>query len=171
MRAAAILFIGLLGGYLFHDIQVKSDGLSKLSVEVSEMKYQLMFALIEKPVAQERLKAVRMTSELESVGQQVAWMLLQTFKYDDNVNVRLAALDALTRYTHLPHVRKGLIQSIPVQDSPIVQLRLAEMMAAMQNTEALEPLKSWLNEQRVPGSYKADFNQRIESLSAPHREI
>ena len=45
------------------------------------------------------------------------------------------------------------------------------MMNAMQNTEALGPLKSWLNEQRVPGNYKADFNQRIESLSASHREI
>lgn len=168
---AAILLIGLLGGYLMKDYQDQSRQFEQLSSDVSQMKYQMLYQLREQPLAQERLKAVRLTNELESVDEHIANVLLQTLKSDPNINVRLAALDALIPYADLAYVREGLIKTIPVQDSPIVQLRVVDLMAEIQNSAAFAPLKEWINQQQVPGRYKNDFNNRIAKLNRSNKEI
>ena len=79
-----------------------------LGQEVSDLKELMMLSLLEKESATERLKAVSLTQEMDQASQKVTSALLQTLNNDDNVNVRLAALDALKPYSSDGNVRAGI---------------------------------------------------------------
>ena len=164
-RIAAIFFIGLIGGYFLNDYMDQSNQLEALKSEFSDMKLQMMVAQLNKPIAQERLNGIQLTSGLSTLDRQVSGALLWTLTNDQNVNVRLAALDVLADYLDLPFVREGLVKSIPFQDAPLVQLRLAEMMGAIQQKNALEPLYNWLSIHGMGEPYNSDFMEYIEPLN------
>ena len=54
--------------------------------------------------------------------------LLHTLRYDNSVDVRLAALDVLSRYSNRPEVHQGLVEALQGQQSPLVQLSLIDVL-------------------------------------------
>jgi HEAT repeat protein len=61
--------------------------------------------------------------------------------YDSNVDVRLAAIDALSRFAADPDVRSGLVKSLPIQKSPLVQISLIDLLVQLQERQSIEVLK------------------------------
>jgi hypothetical protein len=59
---------------------------------------------------------------------QVLAALLHAVNHDPNVNVRLAAVDALRKFAGNPVVKGSLDQSLVKQDSPMVQLALIDFI-------------------------------------------
>jgi HEAT repeat protein len=54
--------------------------------------------------------------------------LLQAVNHDSNVNVRLSAVDALQKFAADPEVARSMVNSIPGQESPLVQIALVDML-------------------------------------------
>ena len=75
-----------------------------------------------------RLNGVAYGRELQSEDRRVAEALFTTLLEDPNVNVRLAALDALRQGSTRPDTRARLVQSIPAQDSPLVQISAIDVL-------------------------------------------
>ncbi|HEY0742983.1 MAG TPA: HEAT repeat domain-containing protein, partial [Chryseosolibacter sp.] len=130
--ASVMLVIGVSVGYLMKPQASSNDQMAELSQQVVDLKEMMMLSLLEKESATERLKAVSLTSEMNSASQKVTDALLETLNNDENLNVRLAALEALKPYGRNSEVREALIKSIAHQDSPLVQVALAEAMAQLQ---------------------------------------
>jgi HEAT repeat protein len=72
--------------------------------------------------------------------------LMHTLNYDANVNVRLAAVDALSRFAGEPSVRDGLVKSLPKQDSPLVQISLIDLLVQLQERQSIDVLKRLTND-------------------------
>ena len=87
-----------------------------------------------------------------------------TLNNDPNVNVRLAALEALVPFTGQGAVREGLIRSIANQDSPLVQLNLAELMAAIQEKKSVGELQKLVDSEKTPVEVKDKIRQTIAVL-------
>ncbi|HMC59063.1 MAG TPA: HEAT repeat domain-containing protein, partial [Candidatus Solibacter sp.] len=51
--------------------------------------------------------------------------------HDSNVNVRLSAVDALQKFAGNPDVIRAMVQAIRVQDSPLVQIALIDMLVQL----------------------------------------
>ena len=64
-----------------------------LSQQVTELQEMMMLSMLEKGSATERLKAVGLTREMDEASKKVTNALIETLNHDENVNVRLAALD------------------------------------------------------------------------------
>ncbi len=141
-----------------------SDNVTELQLQVSELKEMMMLSMLEKESATDRLKAVSLTNEMDQVSQKVTSALLQTLNTDANVNVRLAAIEALKPYVQDSGVREGLIQSIAKQESPLVQMSLAELMAAIQEKKSITELKKLLQRDRMPNEVKKKISQSIDVL-------
>lgn len=171
LKIAAVLVLGVLIGSFYQNHAHRQAQYQQLAQDVSMMKYQMINGLLEKPVVQERLKAVKMSSELDVVDTKVSNALLQTFRHDPSVNVRLAALDVLYHYVSEESVRSGLIQSIQYQDSPLVQIRLAELMAEIQEEEAVAPLERWIDGQQIPGQFRMEFDQHLKQIKSLKLEM
>ncbi len=161
--ATVLLIAGFGAGYLLErpseDAQVK--GLTK---EISNLKEMVMLSLLEKESTTDRLRAVSLTSDMTQVSQKVTHALLQTLNEDENVNVRLAALEALKAFVKDDRVREGLVRSISKQDSPMVQLELAGLMVAIQEKKSVKELQKILDNERTPKEVKSKIKESIRVL-------
>ena len=63
--------------------------------------------------------------------------LLETVNYDDTVDVRLAAVDALRRLSTEAEVRARLASALDRQDSPLVQIALIDALSDSRSPQAL----------------------------------
>lgn len=161
--AAVLLVIGFVGGNL---LQRPSSGqdVQQLTRQVGELKEMMMLSLLEKESASERLRAVSLTNEMDKVSDKVTKALFQTLNHDTNVNVRLAALEALTPYVSQSGVREELIRAISMQDSPLVQVTLAELMASLQEKKSVSALQKLLDNDNTPKDVKNQIKKSIDVL-------
>lgn len=160
-----LLIIGLgLGLSLRNGSANNKQEIAQLSNQLTEMREMVLLTMLEQKSTGERLKAVNLTQGMDKVSQKVADALLHTLNKDENVNVRLSALDALYQYASEPKVREGLIQSISQQESPLVQLALAEVMVALQEKRSVKELQELLQKDQVPGVVKEKIKSSIEVL-------
>lgn len=159
----SLIIVGFAGGML---IQKNSGGheVVKLSSEVAELKEVVMLSMLEKESATDRLKAVSLSSEIEGKSKRVTEALIKTLNSDPSVNVRLAALDALQPYAKSPVVREALVRSIANQDSPLVQVALADLMAALQEKSSVTELKKLLQQRSTPKEVKKRIEENIKVL-------
>jgi HEAT repeats len=161
--ASVLLIAGFAGGYLIRSSSQKPE-VQQLTKEVSDLKEMMMLSLLEKESATERLKAVSLTNDMDHVSTKVTEALFQTLNNDNNVNVRLAALEALKPYVKESEVRMKLIQSIAMQDSPLVQVEMAQLMAAMQEKRSVKELQKLLDSDKTPKEIKTKLKESIEVL-------
>ena len=136
----------------------------ELTQQVSDLREMMIFSLLEKESASERIKAVNLTSEMNEVSEKVTDALFKTMNRDENVNVRLSALEALKPYAKQSRVREQLIESIGKQDSPLVQVALAEFMAAIQEKKSVKELQKLLQNENTPKEVKSKINESIKVL-------
>jgi uncharacterized protein (UPF0147 family) len=162
--ATVALLIGLAGGYFLKPSSSQPD-MHALTQEVADLKEMMMLSLLEKESATDRLKAVSLTEEMDQASQKVTSALLQTLNEDSNVNVRLAALDALKPYSKDSHVRQELIRSIAQQESPLVQIALAELMAELHEKSSVQELTKILKDKKTPRDVKKRVKESIDVLT------
>src|SRR5258708_19284634 len=93
----------------------------------------MVVCMLQLEAASERLQAVSYSAQVDQADPQVLGALLRTVRSDSSVDVRLAALDALTRYGNRPEVRKGLIDAMQSQQSPMVQIPLINPLVDLHN--------------------------------------
>lgn len=161
--ATVLILIGFSAGYFIQSPSENKE-VSQLTEEVSELKEMMMLSLLEKESATQRLKAVSLTSEMDQASEKVTNALFATLNHDENVNVRLAALEALTAYSKDSAVRAKLIESIATQDSPLVQMAMAELMVAIQEKKSVDALKQLLNSDKTPKEVKTKISESIKVL-------
>ena len=119
----------------------KQDGeLARLRDEVGELRELLTLSLLQQQSASERLRGVSWSSQVQQPEEPVLSALLQTLNSDPNVNVRLAALDALQRVSNLQRVREGLLQALEKQKSPLVQITLIDWLVESKERQAVDVL-------------------------------
>ena len=164
--ASVMLIIGVGIGYL---LRPASDGvdnkeITDISRQMEEMKEMMMLTLLEKESATERLKAVSLTNDMDKASEKVTSALLETLNNDENANVRLAALEALKPYAGNSNVREELIRSIAQQESPLVQVALADMMAALQVKSSVKELEKILKSDKTPSDIKTRIKKSIDIL-------
>lgn len=159
----ASLTMGLFIGWWMLPSQNQKEDISQLSSEIQDMKEMMMLTLIEQPKAQERIRAVNLTSELPDADGKVVKALISTLNHDDNLNVRLASLESLLRFRDEPGVRHALIDALKMQDSPLMLVAIADALVAIQekeSVEAMEELKGEVEDELV----KDKLEESIQTL-------
>src|SRR5258706_8632026 len=147
--ASVLLIAGFVGGYLL-ERPAENTQVRALTQEVGNLKEMVMLSLLEKESATDRLRAVSLTSDMSQASQKVIRALFKTLNEDDNVNVRLAALEELKSYVRDGHVREELVRSISKQDSPMVQVELAEFMVTIQEKRSVKELQRIVENEKTP---------------------
>ena len=163
--AISLVLLGLTAGLAWQQwANNPRQEMAALTRELQDMRETVMLSLIEKGSTGERLKAVSIANQLEGGSHLVKTALLETLRTDENVNVRLAALEALYPYADDPQVREGLIQSIQKQESPIVLIAMAEFMVALREKRSVREFRQVLRNQPAPPEIEQKINQSMEML-------
>jgi hypothetical protein len=167
IRVAAGIGLFLLGWFAsgwFSSTPVSNDQVAGLAGEVKQLKETLILTMMEQSSPVARIKAVNMVSEFKSADNQIITGLLKVLNQDENDNLRLLSLDALSRYLNLPEVRQCLISSIGNQTSPLVQLRLAEIMLALNEKRAVPEFQKVLKNANLNYSVRGKINEAVVVL-------
>ncbi len=171
---AACLLVGgfLMGRYLFQPQSAIQPGPAS-GIEVTnsnatpreaESAPDAILTLLEEPMASRRLQGVNQVAEMSSADEQVIRALLQTLITDSNVNVRLAAVEVLKGYTDIPVVREGLVSAIPHQDSPMLQITLAALMAEIQEQSSVAPLRIIIEKEQTDSIVRRALEESVKQI-------
>jgi len=156
--SAALLVTGVIAGQLVSVRSRNQGDLAHLQDEVQHMRQLVTLSLLQQQSASERLRGVDYAYRAEQSDTQVLSALLHAVNYDPNVNVRLAAVDALRKFAASPSVRGTLDQSLGKQNSPLVQLALIDLIVDTRDKGALPELEA------LQKSSTTDKNVREKAL-------
>ena len=106
-------------------------------------------ALYNMPSAASRVQAIALISQRKNNTQTVIDALIHTLNNDPNTNVRLAALDGLTKFHKEMYVRKALITSLKKQQDPVVQINLIDLLTRMRERNVLPDLEQMANDKNT----------------------
>ncbi len=138
---AAALVIGLGVGHLYTSRDQAQQNVAHMSSEMQQMRQLVALSLMQQQSASDRLRGVSYSEQLEPADDEVVSALLRTLNTDANVNVRLAAVDALARFSTRQTVRQGLRSAIARQDSPLVQIALIDWASRSRDRDAVTSLE------------------------------
>jgi hypothetical protein len=143
---AALLVGGFASGYILRAGRNGQGELASLREEVQEMRQMVTIALLKQRSASDRLKGVSWSSEVSRPDPEFLSTLVHTLNFDSNVDVRLAAVDALSRFAGDAALRGELIRSLPRQESPLVQISLIDLLVQLHERQSIDVLRSLTND-------------------------
>jgi hypothetical protein len=163
--AGLLLLAGFLGGYILRTVQNGRQELFALRQEVHQMQRMVTFSLLKQESASERLRGVTWSSLISSPDPEFLSVLLETLNADPNVDVRLAAVDALSRYSGDATVRDGLIQSLRRQKSPLVQVSLIDLLVQSQIRKSADVLRELTEDTRQDPAVRERARLGLQKLT------
>lgn len=143
--AAALLAVGVLFGTSLGGRRTAEVEVAGLRQEVGRLHELVAVSLLTQASPSERLQGVAYGRELAGRDPRVAEALFAALAEDPNVNVRLAALEALAPATMLPAGRARLVRAVARQDSPLVQITAIDLLLESGGEAAHRDLRQLLD--------------------------
>jgi HEAT repeat protein len=165
--AAALLAVGLGIGYGVHEDRSRPE-LVQLREEVASMRQLVALSLMQQQSASDRLRGVSWSYQVEPSDEEVMKQLVTTVNHDPNVNVRLAAVDALRPFTGSPatHLmaRNAVIEALPKQTTPIVQVALIDFLAELKERNAAPELRRLVSDPDIDSGVRKRAEWALERM-------
>ena len=159
-----LIILGWAVGFWLTPGSRYNQQMSSMSSEIHVMKEMMMLTMIDKPSASERIQAVNLTNDLDNVNDKIVNALLKTLNNDPNVNVRLITVEALYEFAGNPKVREGLIHSISLQESPLVQIALADVMVSLQEKKSVNQFMLLLGKKDLNDAARTKIEESMRVL-------
>jgi len=163
--AAALLVIGVgLGRFVQPAVPQTNPDIALLREELRDTRQMVTLSLLQQQSASERLKGVNTSSQLERPGTEVVSALLDTLRHDPNVNVRLASVDALRRFNAREGVRNGVVEALPQQESPLVQIAMVDFILEAAGPDARSVLQRLAEDMMLNQAVRARAERGLKQV-------
>jgi len=126
--AAGLLVLGVFAGRYLALPRQENPEVAQLKGQVESLRQLVALSMMQQQSPGARLRGVSYSEQIAQPDSQVQQALLYTVNHDSNVNVRLSAVDALQKFSGNPEVARAMIDAIYVQESPLVQVALIDML-------------------------------------------
>jgi hypothetical protein len=142
-----------------------SDTETILTSSKSSLVRQAFFSKLSNLTsASDRYSAASSVAEIQKIDSDIIGVLVKTMNEDPNSNVRLAALESLSRFSREPLVKKQLIKSLSIQKDPVVQIALIELLTAMRENKIIEELQKITNDETTTQPVKDEAYKSLNNL-------
>jgi len=166
--AAAVMLLVVGGGVGFwiSKYQAQQAEIAAIKKEMEETKNKMMSMLGNEYSASQRIQGVTVAlNDMPKADDEVVTALVKAMNEDPNTNVRLAALEALSKFHEEPHVRKQLVESLAKQTDPVVQITLIQLMVTMKEKSVVKDLERIINKPETMKAVKDEAYSGIMKLS------
>jgi hypothetical protein len=163
--AASLLVGGILGGRFL--LQPRGGGnpqIAQLEGQVENLRQLVTLSMLQQQSPSARMRGVNYSYQISQPDAEVEQALLHTVNHDANVNVRLAAVDALTKFASNPQVSRALADSVPIQDSPLVQAALIDLLTQVKDADAAPMLLKLAGDQQTNELVRAKAAEAVKKL-------
>jgi hypothetical protein len=165
--ALVCLLVGYVIGFRVDGAGNGSNGdVAQLRSEVVNMQRLVMMSLLKTESASERIRGANWTERISRPDTEVFTALFESLNYDPVVNVRLAALEALSKFYDDAEVKKGIIGSLLRQTSPLVQLALIQVITTVHDSEGMAALKELLKNKDLNKTVREQVEKHIKEMGS-----
>lgn len=161
---AMLLMVGLGAGWIVRPTPEPNGEMAALRSEIQTMRQEMTIAMLAHASSVDRLLAISTISPGQPPAGPVLAALIKTADSDPSVNVRLAAVDALSGFIDRRPVREGMYRSLLTQTSPMVQISLIDALASVEDTQALQALQRLIQSSEVDPEVRSHAEMRLERL-------
>lgn len=130
----------------------------------SEFRTAEVLAQFKNESASRRIQAVNISEEFTNKDTKIIEALIERLYFDKNTSVRLAAVEALAKFTSEEIVKTALIKALETDKDPAIQIELIQILTRIQEKRALEPMKKLLNTKDVPSYVKQELQSNLPIL-------
>ncbi len=156
-------FLGILIKSQFLDSYSSSE-LKQLHSEVLDLKKSAMFAMLKEESSSDRIQAVNYVEGLENPDENIIEALVKTLNNDKNLNVRMAAAYALSKFADQRAVCDSLVKSLSIQSDPILQVTLINILVERKEKSALRPIQQIIGNKRTLKEVRAVAENSLRVL-------
>lgn len=164
---AVLLFgLGMYAGRVNTESHKQSEEIAEMHSQVQSLRGMVALSLLDRQSATSRLEGVSWSSRVDQPDSELLSALLKALNHDPNVNVRLSSLDALEKFNREAVVRKALVDSIPLQESPLVQIALIDAVVHARENAALLELRKLMKDAEVNAAVRQRAQWGVQKLTA-----
>lgn len=166
--AAAVAIIAVAGavGFLITEQRQHAKQLAAAQEEILRTKKEMMDMLSNENSASQRLLGATVAyNDIAYADADIVRVLIKTMNEDENSNVRLAAIEALAKFSNQPHVRQGLISALSSQKDPVVQITLIRLLVDMRANGVKEELEHITTDDSLLPAVKDEAHAGLLKLS------
>ncbi len=163
--AVVLIAVGIGIGRFWTTNSQSTKEVAALHQEIEETKALLRQVVNGDLSASQRLQRVQVSNQLERADPEIRDVLIRAMNTDDNVNVRIAAIKALTDFTDDATAQTALVQSLNLQEDPFVQLMLIHVLVRIKEDQAIPQFKKIIRDESVDQSVQDEAQRGIFQLS------
>ncbi len=161
----AIFLGGIFVGRLNTPHGVAAGEVAELRTQVQGLHETVALSLLQRQSATSRLEGISWGSRVDQPDDELLSALVRTLNRDPNTNVRLASLDALEKFSGEATVRKALVDSLAVQDSPLVQIALIDALVHVHDKAATGQFRKLTGDGQVNVAVRQRAQWGLEKLT------
>jgi len=159
----AMMSLGI--GYWINLNNERDRRIAVLEEQIKENRQMMLAKIDDQQSASQRMIGVSVAYELKTADDQIVNVLVKTMNEDANTNVRLAALEALGKFSDEEIVRQALIKSLSTQKDPVVQIALIQMLVKLKEKGVVNQLEKLTKDGSVMKAVKDEAYSGILKLS------
>ena len=160
--AVAILLLVTVGVLIGLNIS-KTGQIETISGEILALRKD-MRGLLKNESTAFRIKAVKMSNDLEIADPEILKALIETMNSDKSENVRLAAIDALGKFSHEKIVKQAFLQKFETVQEDIIQIKLIRILADSREKTVLPYLNKIIDDQKTSKYLKTEATQGRKTI-------
>ncbi len=163
--AASILLIvtSFLFGRYQQTAQINHQ-VVELTNESLVIKQTAMLALMENKSASKRIRGVQFIEEFSDPDPEIVNALVTRMLNDENINVRLTAVNALQRFITSETVKNGYIKALEIEKDPSIQITIIQLLVKIQEKKALKPMQKLLEHNETHSFVKEEIKTILSNI-------
>lgn len=151
MRIAAGILVGAAiysaGYYSYVAINDTQEQRTKIEMELIQARINAIEETLSQNNVHSARKGLSMVSQLNYMDEHLANELLGILNASESINLRLLALEQLTRHVNLPFIKEKIFNSVDSQSSELVLAELARIAIIMKDRAAAAKILEQMNSQ------------------------
>jgi len=155
LRVAASVLI-VFSAFLLGKYQSNSSSIENQTAQV--------LTLLEDNSASQRILAVSNSEKFSTKDTKIIKALIDRLFFDKNTNVRLAAAEALSKFSSEIIVRDALIKSLESDKNTSVQIEVISILSKIQEKRAIKPMEKMLENEETPQYVKQQIKLNLSTL-------
>lgn len=161
--AVTLLILSFQTGRLMEQDSPGEGVVESTGIEANEERLAMLSLMINES-ASKRIQGVNYFEDFSELDDEILKVLINKMHYDENTNVRLAAVEALSKFDSSDEVRKNLVSALKTERDPVIQINLIQTLVKIQEKEAVEPLKNLLQNEETRPFVKEQIEALLPSI-------
>lgn len=159
----ALLFGAFILGRNQNEIQA-DQSLATQDYKLLEIQQTAMISLMGNQSPSKRIQGVNLITKFKNPDEKIINALVNRLLLDENMNVRLTAVEALSMFAKSETVKSAFIKVLATEKDPSLQIAIIQNLVRIQAQSAAKPMKYLLEQEDTQPFVKEEINRVLAEI-------